>query len=339
MTNKPMVSRRDFLKIVAFSGAVGLGLKYAPVLLEQSATISETRLLMGTLVNLTLIGDDREAARLVVQSCLNQMENLEMVLSRFKTDSQLSQLNRTGILEKVDRHLLNLIEQSRTISEFSNGAFDITIKPLIDLYQEYQLSEKGIPSKEDIQRTLKFVDYRNLIVNGDEIKFGCPGMAITLDAIAKGYIVDQGVAVLRQNGFQNVMVEAGGDLLASGQKGNHDPWKIGVQSPRKEVEGFIARLSINNSAVATSGDYLQPFSKDFSEYHILDPRTGYSSKELASATVLAPTAALADALATTVMVLGVEKGLNLIRNFSRCDAFLVTKDLQKFQTDHFPFSS
>jgi thiamine biosynthesis lipoprotein len=160
-------------------------------------------------------------------------------------------------------------------------------------------------------------------------------MSITLDGIAKGYIVDQGVAVLKDFGFQDVLVEAGGDLLASGEKSPSSLWKIGIKSPRQEQGGIIARFSIRDRAVATSGDYLQPFVRDLSQHHLLDPRTGYSSPRLASASVLAKTATFADGLATAVMVLGPEAGLALIEELSGCEAYLVTKNLQTFQSKGF----
>ena len=102
-------------------------------------------------------------------------------------------------------------------------------------------------------------------------------MGITLDGIGKGYIVDAGTAVLREHGFSNVLVEAGGDLMASGKKEAAQPWRVGVQPPRPQTDKVLARFNLNNQAAATSGDYMQPFSADLSQHHILDPRTGYSA--------------------------------------------------------------
>jgi thiamine biosynthesis lipoprotein len=282
------------------------------------------------------VGPDREAVEQAVQACLDRMTGLEQVLSRFIPESQVSQLNRDGRLAGADVHLLEVIEQSRQISERSEGAFDITIQPLVRLYQDCLAAGDGLPGEDAVQRACRLVDYRCLSVSGDQVSLGLPGMAVTLDAIAKGYIVDQGVAVLRDRGFPDVLVEAGGDLLAAGQKGEGVPWRIGLQPPRQGMHGFTARLNLHDQAAATSGDYFQPFSPDLSEYHILDPRRGHSSPELASATILAPTAALADGLATAVMVLGVEGGLTLVRRFSGCQAYLVTKGLRVYHTQGFP---
>jgi thiamine biosynthesis lipoprotein len=155
-----------------------------------------------------------------------------------------------------------------------------------------------------------------------------PGMNLTFDGIAKGLVVDAGVDALRTSGFENVIVEAAGDLLASGERDFQIPWKIGIRPPRNGMTQQLPILHIKNQAVATSGDYLSSFTDDFSMNHILDPRRGFSSPELSSATVIAPSASLADGLATTIMVLGVQAGLELLKSFPGCDAYLLDKDLQ-----------
>jgi thiamine biosynthesis lipoprotein len=157
-------------------------------------------------------------------------------------------------------------------------------------------------------------------------------MSITLDGIAKGYIVDAGVKILRGHGFENVLVEAGGDLLASGYKAAEVPWKIGIQSPRKGRSGLMQILSVKNQGVATSGDYMQSYSPDFANHHIIDPRCGRSPREIASVTVIAPTATLADGLSTTLMVLGPEAGTRLMKHFPDCEAYLIGKDLKMIVT-------
>ena len=189
---------------------------------------------------------------------------------------------------------MEVVNQAQYISEITAGAFDITIKPLLDLYQSHQGAIKRLPTDEAVKETLSQVDHRSLQVEGGQIAFTKPGMSITLDGIAKGYIVDLGVDVLRSFGFTDVLVEAGGDLMGAGSKADLSPWKIGLQSPRQEVSGMLASFSLQDQAVATSGDYMQSFSDDLSQHHILDPRTGYSSPELASVSVIAGNAMLAD---------------------------------------------
>lgn len=334
MSNERRISRRNFLQIIAVSAVAGATAKLSFDALSAPEPATATRLLMGTVVNLTVISPDKAAAQAAIESTLNRMAELEDILSRFKPQSQLAQLNRNGRLDDAHPALIEIVAQAHQLSDLSGGAFDITVKPLVDLYQQYQATD-SLPPEADIAAVLETVDYRRIEVIGEQITFNQPGMSITLDGIAKGYIIDEGVAVLKQAGFKNVMVEAGGDLLASGQKSAGEAWQIGLQSPRKLQPGLLATLVVQNKAVATSGDYMQAFTADLSQHHILDPRTGYSAPELASATVIAPSAMLADGLATTAMVLTPQRGLRLIERVPNCEACLVDKNLQQFKTVNF----
>jgi len=332
MQHQKQISRRNFLKILAV-GAVsaGVGLKFGLDHWPPAPAATATRLLMGTVVNLTIISDDQSAAKAAIEATLNRMADLEAQLSRHRPDSQLSRLNQNGELANAGQPLLKLISQSHRLSDLSGGAFDITSKPLVDLYQQHQI-DNTLPPADRIEQTLQLVDYHQIDVEGRRVTFKQPGMAITLDGIAKGYIVDEAVAVLKQAGYDNILVEAGGDLAASGQKANQKSWQIGIQSPRQTQPGMLAKFDIRNRAAATSGDYMQPFSADLRQHHILDPRTGYSAPELASATIVAPSAALADGLATAAMVLGPEAAVQMVDRLPECDAYLVTKTLRIFKT-------
>lgn len=329
------ITRRHFLRITAFTAVAGLALKTGVEWMNEPEPVTETRLLMGTVVNLTVVGTDQATARCAISACLDHMQQLENILSRFKPESQLAQLNRAGVVENADPALHTLIRLAHDVSEQSNGAFDVTIKPLVDLYAQAQQSNGALPSTMQIEAARQRVDYCQLQVDGTTVAFSQPDMAITLDGIAKGYIVDEGIAILREQGLTNVIVEAGGDLLAAGRKTTNTPWRIGVQSPRVEQSGYLARVRLENQAIATSGDYMQAYSADFKHHHIIDPRTGFSSPELAGVTVLASNAAQADALATAVMVLGLDAGQVLINKLSGCEALFVTKTLDVVTTSGF----
>ena len=259
---------------------------------------------MGTMVNLTVVSGDRLAAESAAEAAFDRMAGLEAKLSRWHPDSEVSVLNRTGQLDSAGDDLLAIIELSRRISRLSDGAFDITVLPLLELYKRHKETAAGLPSAAAVQSVLELVDYRQLKVDGRRVSFDVPGMGITIDGAGKGYIVDEGVKELVRAGFSNVLLEAGGDLVATGQKRPGQPWRIGIRSPRQGSAGGPVMLDVVDRAVATSGDYMQAFTADYEHHHIIDPRTGYSSAELASCTLTAPTAAEADALATMAMVLG-----------------------------------
>jgi len=328
MTHKSKISRRNFLRIFATAGVAGMALKLGLESWETSEMVSETRLLLGTMVNIKAVADDPAIARRAIRACLDRMESLERILSLFKPDSQICRLNQDGCLTDAHPALISLIRQSVELGELTNGAFDITIKPLLGVYQT---NPGKLPSARQIDLALKSVDYRKIHWQDDTVALLEDGMAITLDGIAKGYIIDQGAAVLKEYGFSNVVIEAGGDLVGLGHKAPGSSWVIGIQSPRSEVGVLQTTHSLQNQALATSGDYMQAFTSDYSQHHILNPHSGHSSPELASVSIIAPSAMLADGLATAMMVLGRE-GLVLVEDLADCEAYAVTKEAQIIKT-------
>jgi thiamine biosynthesis lipoprotein len=262
------------------------------------------------------------------------MAELEHLLSRYRPGSEVFRLNEAGRVEGASDALLDVLRLADRVSRLGDGAFDVSIQPVLDLYRQ-QLARTGTsPSPQEVEEAVARVDHRALRIAGRDVVLAQPGMRITLDGIGKGYVVDRGVAVLRQRGFADVFVEAGGDLVAAGRRVSGDPWRIGIRGPRPGI-ALQARFQASDRAVATSGDYLQPFTGDYRQHHILDPRTGSSAPELASATVVAPDAATADALATLSMVLGPRKGRALLEDLPGCEGYLVAKDLEVTRTSGF----
>ncbi|HSM57183.1 MAG TPA: FAD:protein FMN transferase, partial [Candidatus Sulfomarinibacteraceae bacterium] len=241
------MTRRDFLKIIGLTagGAAAWKLGIEPRLADL-AEVSVSRTLMGTVVNLTVIGEDRRAAEAAVAATLDHMSALEAVLSRHQAQSELSRLNRDGALDNASGPLLDVLQQGRQVSEQTGGAFDVTVKPLLDLYQAAQ-GNGALPSRRQISLALPLVNYRQLQHSGSRLAFAHEGMGVTLDGIGKGYIVDQGVTVLRRRGFSNVLVEAGGDLMASGVREPGSAWTLGVQPPRAGA-GVVARFRLQDRA-------------------------------------------------------------------------------------------
>lgn len=321
------MSRRGFLRILAAGAAGALVFKGGwDVLSPGPQVVTESALIMGTVVDLTVAADDPVAARSAARACLDRMSTLEAMLSRFQPRSELSRLNAEGRLANASEPLRTLLAHSRALSERSGGAFDISVMPLITLYEECA-AHGSLPPARAIREARSLVDYRAVECDGPTVVLKRAGMQLSLDGIAKGFIVDAGTAELRAHGMTDVLVEAGGDLMARGEKEPGRPWQVGIESPRREHAGFMTTCELTDRAMATSGDYMQPYTADLREYHILDPRLGRSPRELASATATAPTVMLADALATTLMVVGERGGKRLLERMSGCEGYMVTKDL------------
>jgi FAD:protein FMN transferase len=323
------MSRRDFIKITAALGGVLLGGGISSMLANAQPTIvHEARLLMGTIINLAVIAADQKQGQDAITATYAAMQTLTQFFDYRRPDTALGRLNRVGELEQPPTELVGLLKQAVQHGELSGGAFDVSVLPVLAAYRA---------NRQPTVQEMRLVDYHNILIQEDQLRLRNPGMAITLDGIAKGRVVDGGVSKLKELGYTNIMVEAGGDLLANGKNQQGEPWKIGVMNPR-QVTGkqWLASFGVTDRAVATSGDYQNAFSGDFSLNHIIDPQTGSSPSELASVTTIAATVMEADAFSTTLMVLGIEKGLSLVERLPGVEALLVTKDLQIFRSSGFP---
>jgi thiamine biosynthesis lipoprotein len=312
-TKKPVnLNRRRFLQIIAVAGATATCWKVG--LLGGGKTLQVARRsqpIMGTVLNLTVYGPDRDSCEEAINKTIEKMLLLESHLSRHMKDSELAQLNRSGMLAHPSVHLLNVLSLAGYISKKTSGAFDVTILPLLQMHESIH-GENDHPDPEYLTASKGLVNFEQLQLSKNEIRFTEQGMGVSLDGIGKGYIVDQGIATLKNHGFNNVYLEAGGDLMVSGQKDQSSPWRIGLRAPRAGQPHKPVIIEVSDKAVATSGDYLQPFTPDLKHHHIIHPGSGFSPLELASCTITAPNVALADSLATAVMVLGKADGFDLI---------------------------
>lgn len=317
-----LLSRRSFLTIVAAAGGmlVASGMRQTTPAAEA---VRAERILMGTRVHLALVAPDAGAAREAVEETFQAMARLVSLFDHRRPTSALARLNRTGAIDGAPPEFGDLMRQAVWYGEQTGGAFDVTIKPLVDAALAGTVPNVSLQAR---------VDYRQIEVNGERVRLRIPGAAVTLDGIAKGRIIDEGVATLRRLGFDQVLVEAGGDLRALGARSDGSPWRIGIAHPRHADAELLATLRVKGKALATSGDYMNRHSADYTQHHILSPHTGTSPLDLASATVLAPTALAADALATALMVLGSRDGLTLAKRLPDTEAVLVTKQMAVLHT-------
>ncbi|CAK8711273.1 FAD:protein FMN transferase [Candidatus Electrothrix aarhusensis] len=351
-SQKTYLTRRSFLHIVAlagFAGAAGAA-RFVPFSPDAPPllTVRKSFPLMGTQLNLTVYSQDRDQAEAAITAMISRMQGLEGKLSRHQQTSEVATLNRTGSLDRPSQELRTVLELADTIHRQTAGAFDITVLPLLTLYQQHKEQLRSQPAL--IQSLVRNIGQEQLHLTSSQVRLDSKGTAknvagntagnmeklgITLDGIGKGYIVDQGVATLKSFGFQQILVEAGGDLLVSGSKPQGAPWRIGIRNPRPEIPRELLTVTGENMAVATSGDYFQPFIPDLLSHHIINPKTGFSPPELASCTITAPNAALADALATGCMVLGKADSVDLLAGMPGCEGLFIGKDLKVQKTDGF----
>jgi thiamine biosynthesis lipoprotein len=293
----------------------------------------QTQSHMGTEVTITVYDYNSEQANRAIAAAFEEFRRIDDLLSHYKEESEVGRLNTTGRIENPSDDLKLNLERSLHYSRLSDGAFDITVQPILDLY-DTSFRERGqAPTEEEIRNTLELVDY-----GGIQLQEGTAtlreGQKITLGAIAKGFAIDSAAAVLKEQGIEHALVEAGGDIGAVGGKSLDQDWTIGLRNPRNTEES-LALIPLRDRAVVTSGDYERYFDEEKSFHHIVDPKTGYSATELISVTVVADSAFDADAISTSVFVLGSEEGLELVNSLENVEALLVTADRTLISTPGF----
>lgn len=277
----------------------------------------------------------------------DRLNAVNQSMSMFLKSSEISRFNRsTGTPPlKISEGFAHVLDQARTLHELTGGAWDGTIKPLVDLWG---FGTKGAasaaPDQESIHQALATVGFSKIILTGNLLSKQEPRITLDLGSIAKGYGVDQVARELRKEGFGNVLVEIGGEVVARGEKRPGSPWNVGIATPDKKIERqtVYRALPLKNQALATSGDYRNFTLLDERAYsHIIDPATGYPIKNgVVSASVLAPDCTIADGLATALMVMGEKKGLILINKMARIECLIIVQktdgSFENRYSDNFP---
>ncbi|NQS99724.1 MAG: FAD:protein FMN transferase [Candidatus Omnitrophica bacterium] len=288
-------------------------------------------MLLGTIVEITVTDKEKpqQAKADAIKQAFAEIARVENMLSRFKPDSDVSRINSFAQHEpiKVTPETIRLIEKSNEFSQLTNGAFDVTIQPLTEIWGLATKYREDPPKASQITKALNRVGYQNVKVvkNEQSVAFTQPGMSIDLGGIAKGYAVDMAIQVLKKEGIRNALVNAGGDIYCLGQPNQDNKWQIAVQHPR-DKNSTLTIIELRDKAIATSGDYqnyIQIKGKRYS--HIINPKSGQPCTEVpASVTVLSADCLTADALATSIYVLGPEKGMNLINQLENTEAIIVS---------------
>lgn len=332
------LSRRRFLQISA-AACAACGSAYAGV--EEFASppphqMTKRAHALGASVSITALGAERAAVEAAIDSAFLELERVESLMSIYRPDSELSRLNRDGILKNPSPQMRQVLSYAKDLSARSDGAFDVTVQPLWKICQSAR--KRGVsPSADEIAQARSKVDWRQVDISGDAIRLGRRGSAITLNGIAQGYAADLASAALTRRGVTHALIDTG-EFRSLGDNGKGRDWSVGIQHPRNPG-ALISIAKLKGRCLATSGDYQTSFSDDFRRHHIFDPRTGNSPTELASVSIVAPDAMTADALSTAIFVMGPERGAQLARSHPGADAFLVLKNGGTMATGGFPFVS
>lgn len=312
---------------------------------EREQMYRDSRMLMDTYCSITVASPDRDEAKEAIDAGFAVIKKIAEEINYFSDDSELSAINRAAGSHpvKVSRDTIDLLLKTLEVSRFSGGAFDPTIAPVLRFWQFSRgQKEYPVPSPLAIRRALRLVDYRKIMIDGDRSEVFLPEKEMEMDlrGIAKGYAADRAIEAIRSYGISSAIVAVAGDIRTLGSRNDGGAWNIGIQNPRPEKESdrpwedIMARISIRNAAVSTSGDYQRYFMNNGVRYHhIIDPQTGFPAHTgLISVTVVAPEGYLTDSLATAVFILGPARGMNLLRSLG-LDGVLIKEDRSILITD------
>ena len=300
-------------------------------------------LTMGTSYTIKIITQDfqinAEHITYLIDSVLLEINN------QMSTYIENSEINRFHHYSGKDPFLLSpdlyrVVERALYWTEMTEGAFDITILPLVSIWGFGPDTGQSIPSDADVKTALNQSGYDQLTLHLTAVQKINPNVQLDLNAIAKGYGVDALSLLLDNNGFTSYMVEIGGEVFCKGVNKKGKVWRIGIESPNRAEPGLIETVSLQNNAIASSGDYRNYYSTSSGKIsHIMDPRTGQPASTIAAATVMAGNCMDADALATALMVMGAEDGINLIEKLVGVEAMIVKRsedmELEKMYSSGF----
>ncbi|WP_445766639.1 FAD:protein FMN transferase [Rheinheimera sp.] len=310
-----------------FVGITKIGLFLALVSFAHNAAAQWHRQAFQTLGTQAYIEfwSEQNNADALIEQVQAEFERINQLMSPYIASSELSILNRqaASAAVTVSPELHKLLYQARQVSELSRGAFDITFAS-VGFYYDYRTGKK--PDRAQLLSQRQYVNYQSVELLADnKVRFAQPGVKIDLGGIAKGYAVERAMAILAANNIKHAQLTAGGDSRLLGDK-RGKPWLVGIKHPRQD-DKYAATLPLDNTAISTSGDYERYFIEDGVRYHhILDPKTGQSATGLLSVSVIGADTALTDALSTTLFVLGLQQGMQLIERVAGYDAVFIDSD-------------
>ena len=293
--------------------------------------------LMGNRFEFCVVDSDEEFAQNSLQKAIDEVLRIENLFTTFKQNSQTNLINKNAGTKpvKVDNEVFDLISRSIKISELTQGAFDITYGGLDKSLWNFDTSMKRLPTKSTAMKMVGKIDYRKVELNPalKTVFLKESGMRIGFGGIGKGYAADMAKRLLINQGVSSGFVNASGDLVTWGRQSDGSSWTIGLSNPDNQND-TIGTLNINDMAISTSGDYEKYAIIDGKRYsHTIDPKTGLPVHGIKSVSVISTNAELADAMATPIMVMGVETGLRLVNQINLLECVIIDCENQIFTSD------
>lgn len=296
---------------------------------NHAKPLNKSNFLLGTIVDITIYDSKDEKIIYEAFDRISEIEN-KMTINKGDT-SEIIKLNEASGLNEVSLSpdTFFVLERGKYYSELSRGYFDITIGPVVKLWN-IGTDYAAVPDSEELKKAIDLVDFNKLHLdkNKFEAKLDTKGMKVDLGAIAKGYAADEVAAILKKHGVKHAIINLGGNVLTIGGNVNGEPFKIGVQNPLNPRGDYMGILRIADKTVVTSGIYEKYLEIDGKRYHhILEPKTGYpADNSLAGVSIITDKSIDGDGLSTSVFLLGLDKGMELIESLDNVEAIFITTD-------------
>jgi len=300
----------------------------------KARTVQKTETIMGTDVTITVVAHTAAEGEAAIDAGMAELRRFDAMMSLYKDGSELTKVNLAAGKHpvKVSPEMIEVVERAAEVSRLSGGVFDVTVGPLVVLWQ-MRLKEGTVPRDNEIARIRSRVSYQNIVIDkkASTIFLKNPGMIMDFGGM-KGYIADRVADLFKKRGIKNAIIAVAGDIWVLGRRDDGTPWRIGVQHPR-EHDKTMAVLELSDKYVSTSGDYERFVIREKKRYHhIIDPRTGKPSTGVISVTLIGDKGALIDPLAKVPFILGPEEGLKLVKKLG-AEAVIVDEQGNVFMTD------
>jgi FAD:protein FMN transferase len=296
-------------------------------------TVQKTEAIMGTDVTITVVAPSPREGEADIDAGMAELKRLDAMMSLYKDTSEVTKVNRAAGRRpvKVSPEMIEVVECADRISRLSNGVFDVTVGPLVVLWQ-MRLKEGKVPTDAEIARVRPLVNYRNIVIDkkASTLFLRRRGMIMDLGGM-KGYMADRVARLLKKRGVRNAVIALAGDIWVLGHRDDGRPWRIGVQHPR-EHDRVMAVLDLSDKYISTSGDYERFVIREKKRYHhIIDPRTGKPSTGVISATLIGDKGSVVDPLCKVPFILGPEEGLKIVKKLG-VEAIIVNEQGKVFMT-------
>jgi thiamine biosynthesis lipoprotein len=318
------ITRRRLITVAAAAAGLPLVLRAGSA---QARMVTWEGTTLGAPSSIKLVASDEAKARAAIAAALDELERLEQVFSVYRADSAISTLNREGSLDNAPADFVALLSKSLDLARISDGAYDPTVQPVWQAYFRHftgtNPSAEG-PSQRELDAALALVGWQGVDISGKRISFARPGMALTLNSGAQGYITDRVADVLRSHGFDRMLVDMG-EPRALSTKADGSAWRIGIANPADPSKA-VTELDVVDKAVSTSGGYGTLFDDAGRFTHLIDPRSGRTAPALLGVSVVAENATRADGLSTALLLTAPERRQQVLRAAGGLMALTVTPD-------------